>query len=81
MSLKRDGLFTSVKLINNLNKLLNKLIVITVRKRSMQRLCFYTCLFVHRGGGCLGPDRGGVGGTDWGGGCLGPDPGGVGGSG
>ena len=59
MSLKRDGLFSSVKLINNLNKLLNELIVITVRKRSMQRLCFYTCLSVHRGGGCLGPDPGG----------------------
>ena len=25
---------------------------ITARKRSLQRLCFYRCLSVHRGGGC-----------------------------
>ena len=27
------------------------LTIITVRKRSLRRLCFYTCLSVHRGGG------------------------------
>ena len=26
---------------------------ITARKRSLRRLCFYTCLSVHRGGGAI----------------------------
>ena len=59
------------------------LITITARKRSLRRLCFYTCLsFCSQGRGCLGPEGG------WGvwpggmsrprprgevGGCLGPD--------
>ena len=41
-------------------------LIITVRKRSLRRLCFYTCLsFCPQGGGCLVP-----------GGCV-PGPGGL----
>ena len=44
--------------------------IITVRKRSLRRLCFYTCLpFCSQGGGCLGPGPGP-------GGCSGPGLGG-----
>ena len=45
--------------------------IFTVRKRSLRRLCFYTCLSVipFTGGG------GGVGACAAGGVCLGPDPG------
>ena len=30
---------------------MNHYTVVTARKRSLRRLCFYTCLSVHRGGG------------------------------
>ena len=43
----------------------------------LQRLCFYTCLSVHRG--CLGPGPEGGGRGVWPGGFLGPDLGEVGG--
>ena len=37
------------------------IIVITARKRSLRRLCFYRCLSVHRGGACVvAPGGGGV---------------------
>ena len=60
--------------------------IFTVRKRSLQRLCFYTCLSVHRG--CLQAHTRGLGGLAGGlhtqgevgglaGGCPGPGLGGV----
>ena len=33
--------------------------IITARKRSLRRLCFYTCLSFCSQGGCLGPGPGG----------------------
>ena len=39
--------------------------VITARKRSLRRLCFYTCVSVHRGGACV------AGGCAWQGGMHG----------
>ena len=51
------------------------ILIFTVRKRSLRRLCFYTCLsFCPRRGGCLSP--GPVGGVCPGG-CPGPGLGGV----
>ena len=52
--------------------------IITARKRSLRRLCFYTCLPFCSQGGCLGPGPGPGGGWGvWpGGGGLGSDPGG-----
>ena len=53
---------------------------VTARKRSLRRLCFYTCLSFCSQGGSLGPDPGEEVGKSGQGG-LGPDPGKVGGSG
>ena len=56
---------TTAKLLAASNVLCKDLKLITARKRSLQRLCFYTCLSVilFTGGGCLGPHpRGSLGG-------------------
>ena len=66
---------------------------VTARKRSLRRLCFYTCLSVHGGGvsrpiprgkvegsgwgGSPGPHGGEVEGSGWEGGFSRPTPGGV----
>ena len=49
---------------------------ITTRKRSLGRLCFYTCLSLcSQGEGWIDPDPGGGWGSSWG--CPGPHPRGV----
>ena len=66
----------------NISDLRTYLCIVTARKRSLRRLCFYTCLStVGAGVGCLGPGErlgvrvGGVSRPIPRGGCWGPDRG------